>query len=85
MFSQWRIQDFPEEKVPTPGGHQYTILPKFPQKLHEIERIWTRGHASLVPPLNPLLIHPHPGVFKTYIQKNSFFKFISTSKYHHSQ
>ena len=25
------------------GGRQHTILPKFPKKLHEIERIWTRG------------------------------------------
>ena len=23
------------------GGRQHTILPKFPKKLHEIERIWT--------------------------------------------
>ena len=31
---------------------------KISQKLHEIERIWTRGgggHASLLPPLNPPL------------------------------
>ena len=30
----------------SPGGHQHTNLPHFPQKLHEIERIWTpRGAA----------------------------------------
>ena len=40
---QWRIQDFPEEGAPTLGGRQHTILPNFPKKLHEIERIWTPG------------------------------------------
>ena len=34
---QWRIQDFPEVGVP-----RYNFA-KFPQKLHEIERIWTPG------------------------------------------
>ena len=30
---------------------QYTILPNFPKKLHEIERIWTpgRGRGTLAP------------------------------------
>ena len=32
----------------SPGGRQHTILPNFPKKLHEIERIW----APLNPPLN---------------------------------
>ena len=39
---QWRIQDFPEEGAPT-----YDFA-KFSQKLHEIERIWTRGGASKI-------------------------------------
>ena len=41
-----------------PGGRQHTILPKFPKKLHEIERIWTpRGGARpLRPPLDPPLV-----------------------------
>ena len=50
---QWRIQDFPEEGAPTPRGRQHTILPNFPKKLHEIERIWTpRGvtHPRGCPP-----------------------------------
>ena len=42
--SQWRIQDFPEVGAPT-----YDFA-KFPQKLHDIERIWTRrgGGASKI-------------------------------------
>ena len=39
---QWRIQDFPEVGAPTLGGATYDFA-KFSQKLHEIERIWTRG------------------------------------------
>ena len=43
---QWRIQDFPKGGVPTLGGGRWhTNLPNFPQKRHEIERIWTRGGA----------------------------------------
>ena len=40
---------FPQGRGANPrggGGRQHTILPKFAkisQKLHEIERIWTRG------------------------------------------
>ena len=47
---QWRIQDFPEERAPTPpgGGPTYDFA-KFSPKLHEIERILARG-ASLRPP-----------------------------------
>ena len=53
-LKQWRIQDFPEEGAPTPqGGRQHTILPYFPKKLHEIERIW--AGESLAPPLDPPL------------------------------
>ena len=53
LFKEWLqpVADpgFPEVGAPTPrGGHQHTILPKFP-KLHEIERFgrggW-RGGAS---------------------------------------
>ena len=29
------------------GGRQHTILPNFPKKLHEIERIWTPGGARV--------------------------------------
>ena len=29
--------------APTLGGDQHKILPNFPKKLHEIERIWTPG------------------------------------------
>ena len=47
--AQWRIQDFPEEGAPT-----YNFA-KFSQKLHEIERISTRGGTSLAPPLDPPL------------------------------
>ena len=34
----------------SPGGRQHTILPNFPPKLHEIERIWTPrgGRASKI-------------------------------------
>ena len=33
------------------GGRQHTILPNFPKKLHEIERIWTEGGSYLAFPL----------------------------------
>ena len=38
-----RIQDFPEEGAPTPGGAPTYDFAKFSQKLHEIERIWPSG------------------------------------------
>ena len=44
--SQWRIQDFPEEGEPTLQGAPTYDFAKFPQKLHEIERIWTRGGGA---------------------------------------
>ena len=49
---QWRIQDFPEGVANSQSG---IILQTFCRKLHENERIWTRGggHASLAPPLDP--------------------------------
>ena len=43
---QWQIQDFSEV-----GASTYDLA-KFPQKLHEIERIWTPRRASLMPPLD---------------------------------
>ena len=45
---QWRIWDFPEEGAPTPRGGAPTYdFAKIPQKLHEIERIWTpRGRGA---------------------------------------
>ena len=55
---QWRIQDFPEEGAPTFGGGATCNFAKCSKKkkLHEIERIWTRGeeripHAPLDTPL----------------------------------
>ena len=45
---QWWIQDFPEVGVPTYD------FGKISQKLKEIERIWTGGHASLEPTPPPL-------------------------------
>ena len=45
---QWRIQDFPEEGALTlwgRGAPTYDFA-KFSQKLHEIERIWTRGGGA---------------------------------------
>ena len=30
----------------SPGGRQHTILPNFPKKLHEIERIWAPGGGA---------------------------------------
>ena len=46
---QWRIQDFPEEVVPTSGVPTY-YLAIFSQQLHEIEEILGRGGHSLAPP-----------------------------------
>ena len=37
-------------KISPRRGRQHTILPKFPKKLHEIERIWAPG-----PPPSPPL------------------------------
>ena len=39
---QWRIQDFPKARTPTPTvdlTNYYLAI--FSQKLHEIQRIWT--------------------------------------------
>ena len=40
---QWRIQDFPEDGAPiVKWGRQSIILPNFPPKLHENDKIWTQ-------------------------------------------
>ena len=47
---------FPRGGAPTLRGAPTYDVSKFPQKLHEIERIWTaRGRASLMPSLDPPL------------------------------
>ena len=51
---QWRIQDFPQGGAPTPKSA--IIFQIFSQKLHENERIWTPGGASLAPPLDPPML-----------------------------
>ena len=49
---QWRIQDFPEEGASTPKVDVKSYyLAIFPQKLHEIERIWTHWGPLLDPPM----------------------------------
>ena len=50
------------------GGCQHTILPKFPKKLHEIERIWTQ-RGVLMLPLDPPLITD----FDSALQSTSSF------------
>ena len=57
---QWRIQDFADVGAPILLGRQQDFA-KFPPKLHEIERIWTRGGACprfyfVDPPLTYSLI-----------------------------
>ena len=54
-YSQWRIQDFPEERAPTPQGAPKYDFVNVSQKLHEIERIWTRGGGVPRAPLDPPL------------------------------
>ena len=44
--NQWWIQDFPEVGAPTQGAPTYDFS-KFPQKLHEIERIWILREARI--------------------------------------
>ena len=51
---QWRIQDFPEVGTPTLEGDNILFW-QISQKLHDIERIWTRRgvpRALLDPPLH---------------------------------
>ena len=46
-FSQWRIQDFPEEGAPTlQGGRQYTILPNFPKNCMKLKEFGPRGGGA---------------------------------------
>ena len=52
FIQQWRIQDFPQGGAPT--SKSALIFQFCSRKLHENERIWTRGGgggASLAPPL----------------------------------
>ena len=43
---QWRIQDFPDGvRQLQKSGRQPIIFASFPQKLHEIEEIWTERAA----------------------------------------
>ena len=53
--NQLRIQDLPEEGAPTPQRGPTYDFAIFSQKLHEIERIWAPGGASLRPPFDPPL------------------------------
>ena len=42
--TQWRIQDFPEEGAPTPGGgHHPIIWPIFPENCMKMKKFWARG------------------------------------------
>ena len=42
--NQGRIQDFPEEGVPTPqGGRQHTILPNFPKNSMKLKELGPPG------------------------------------------
>ena len=57
IWSQWRIQDFPEVRAPTLRGRGATYdFAKIPQKLHEIERIWTLPGGVPRAPLDPPLV-----------------------------
>ena len=47
IWSQWRIQDFPEVRAPTLQGAPTYDFAKISQKLHEIERIWTLGGGGV--------------------------------------
>ena len=54
--TQWRIQNFPEVGTPTllgGGGLPTYFFAKISQKLHEIERIWTRRWVCSMLDLNP--------------------------------
>ena len=57
--NQWRIQDFPEEGAPTPqGGHQHTILPKFPKNCMKLKEFGPPGgRASPAPPLRSATVN----------------------------
>ena len=55
---QWRIQNFPEEGAPTPGGgRQHTILAYFPKNYMKLKEFGPGGGGmSLVPPLDLPLV-----------------------------
>lgn len=57
VLQQWRIQDFPQEGVPTAGGAPAKIIPIFHQNPHEIKEIWSlrRGACRVRPSLDPPL------------------------------
>ena len=62
--TQWADPEFPcrwECQISRGGAPTYDFA-KFSQKLHEIERIWTRGGGTrpLVPPLDPTTTTPTP-------------------------
>ena len=57
LFDQWRIQDFPEEGVPTPRGEPTYDFAKFPQNCMKLKEFGPGGErASLAPPLDPQLL-----------------------------
>ena len=48
--SQWRIQDFPEERAPTPqGGANIRYFPKTCMKLKEFGPRWGGGRVPRAP------------------------------------
>ena len=50
---QWRIQDFPHVGAPTPKVDVKSYyFANFPQKLHEIERIWTAASVPGAPKIS---------------------------------
>ena len=74
--------------APTPQGSAPTYdFAKFSQKLHEIERIWTRERASLAPPLRSVftsasirsmwLLYPSISFtcWRMYVLGKEFFSF----------
>ena len=62
MKNQWRIQDFPEGAAPTPKSA--IIFQIFCRKLHENERIWTRGGARPWRPLGSANENLHKKISK---------------------
>ena len=58
---QWRIQDFPEEGAPTPGGRQPMILSIFAENCMKMKKFWPGGgggRTSPAPPLDPPMVMP---------------------------
>ena len=55
IILQRRIPDFPEEGAPTPrGGHQHTILPKFPKNCMKLKEFGPPGGGGARVPCAPL-------------------------------